>query len=260
MSHPNLLDHELLRDGYTPGEAVLLQAKWRDQLQAEKSESNRIVISEASSNLVVAGVDVAYQDAGCPTWGVGCAVAWSIQTVTELSATPAARKLSIAYSAGTVSFPYIPGLLGFREAWLMVEAILALPSRPDLVMCDGHGYAHPRRFGEAVHVGVVLDLPSMGVAKTPFFGEGDWKDLSRIKRAKVGLYDRGRSPAGGEVGELVGYAACLADGTKPVFVSAGYQATLDSAFNIACLTTLTHRQPEPLNLADRYARAEIASQ
>jgi deoxyribonuclease V len=241
---------ELLRTDISLHEAELLQAYWRDQL-ANKTYSTDGFLLDSNDVSTVAGVDVAYPPDPDPEWGVACAVLWDIGRKTEINR---------ACSIGDVHFPYYPGFLGFREAKIMFEAVQALKRRPDLVMCDGHGYAHPRRFGEAVHLGIVLDLPSLGVAKQPFFGTSAWKDLDRKKSERAGVYDDEHVFSRENTGELIGYALCLTDGTKPVFVSHGYRISLECACDIALKTTLGHRQPEPLFLADKYARMEIRSQ
>lgn len=141
------------------------------------------------------------------------------------------------------SFPYIPGFLSFREAPVMLDALACLSVRPDLLLVDGQGIAHPRRFGLACHVGVLADLPTIGVAKSLLAGRylepgperGDWTPL--IHR-----------------GEVVGAALRTRKGTRPVFVSVGHRVALETAIDHVMRCTPRFRLSEPIRLADRLSR------
>ncbi len=139
-------------------------------------------------------------------------------------------------------FPYVPGLLSFREAPAILTALERLGRLPDVLLCDGQGLAHPRRFGIACHLGVLTDLPSIGVAKKRLIGShaeppdsrGDWVALKH----------------GGET-----LAAVLRTrvGVKPVFVSSGHRVSLTTAVNLVMACTTRYRLPETTRRADRLA-------
>ena len=115
---------------------------------------------------VVVGADVHYFKREKVEWGVACAVFWDIDQKKMIETSFATMKIRI---------PYKPGFLGFREAKIINQAIQDCKIKADLLMCDGHGIIHPRNFGEAVHLGLTLNLPSLGVAKNPFIGFSNWK-------------------------------------------------------------------------------------
>ncbi|MFF2010592.1 endonuclease V [Streptomyces sp. NPDC058195] len=183
----------------------------------------------------VTGVDVAYDDERDVV--VAAAVVLDAET-SEVVAEATAR--------GRITFPYVPGLLAFREIPAVLAALEALPVDPGLVICDGYGRAHPRRFGLASHLGVLTGLPVIGVAKNPFTftyeqpgpRRGDWAPL-----------------LDGE--EEVGRALRTQDGVKPVFVSVGHRTGL----NNACAHTLRlargFRQPETTRRADALCRRAL---
>ena len=141
-----------------------------------------------------------------------------------------------------VRFPYVPGLLSFREAPAILSALDRLQQAPDLVMVDGQGRAHPRRFGIACHLGLLLDRPALGCAKSLLVGRytepgpsvGDWSPL----------IDRG---------ETVGAALRTRAGVKPVFVSIGHRMSLETAVQLTLTCARGLRLPEPTRLADRLA-------
>ncbi|MBI4493025.1 MAG: deoxyribonuclease V [Chloroflexi bacterium] len=141
-----------------------------------------------------------------------------------------------------VEMPYIPGLLSFREAPAALAAFERLERLPDLVLVDGQGIAHPRRFGIACHLGVLLDLPTIGVAKSILVGKAD------PPGEEPGACSYLRAD-----GELLGAALRTRRGTAPVYVSIGHRVSLPSAIRLVIACTRTHRLPEPTYLADRRA-------
>ncbi|MFI8826331.1 endonuclease V [Streptomyces sp. NPDC053431] len=184
----------------------------------------------------VTGVDVAYDD--------------ERDLVAAAAVVLDGRSLDVveeATAVGRVSFPYVPGLLAFREVPTVLAALGRLSADPGLLVCDGYGLAHPRRFGLASHLGVLTGLPSIGVAKNPFTftyeqpGErrGEFSDL---------VAD----------GEVVGRALRTRDGVKPVFVSVGHRVSLERA----CAQTLhlspRFRLPETTRHADSLCRRALA--
>ncbi|MBB2913619.1 deoxyribonuclease V [Streptosporangium becharense] len=178
----------------------------------------------------IAGVDVAYD-------GDRLAAA-----VTVLDGTTLEVVEEVAVH-GRVAFDYVPGLLAFRELPALLDALDRLSALPDLVVCDGYGLAHPRRFGLACHLGVLTGLPAIGVGKTAFVGtydepgpeRGSWSDL-RLD------------------GDVVGRVLRTRDGVKPVFVSAGHRVDLDTACHNVLNLTLRYRLPETTRAADRLSR------
>jgi deoxyribonuclease V len=142
-----------------------------------------------------------------------------------------------------IPFPYIPGLLSFREGPAIAEAFNRLTTVPDLLLINGHGYAHPKRIGIASHVGVVLDVPSIGVAQRLLTGNAAMPGAERGSTAPV--LDNN---------ETIGMAVRTVADTKPVFVSAGHRVDLAQAVDLALKTTITHRLTEPLWHADRLSR------
>jgi deoxyribonuclease V len=139
-------------------------------------------------------------------------------------------------------FPYVPGYLSFREIPPLLEAFARLSAPPDLVVCDGQGRAHPRRFGLASHLGVLLDLPTIGCAKSRLVGEHREPGLRR--GASVPLRDQG---------EVIGTVLRTQDGVKPLYVSVGHRVTLDGARRQILALAPRHRLPEPV----RAAHAEV---
>ena len=152
---------------------------------------------------------------------------------------PELRLVERSIVEGNLVFPYIPGFLSFREAPLMLEALRSLKIEPDVVIVEGHGKAHPRGLGIASHLGLILEKPTIGFAK------------SRL----VGHYDEPASNAGSSSrlvhkGEIVGTVLRTKDRVKPVFVSVGNMITLAAAVDIVARSTSPgHRLPEPIRLA-----------
>jgi len=138
-------------------------------------------------------------------------------------------------------FPYIPGLLSFREAPVVLQAFARIEHRPDAVMCDGQGLAHPRRFGLACHIGLWLDLPCFGCAKSRLTGR--FGELGPEAGARTPLRDRG---------EVVGSVVRTKKRTNPVFVSPGHKIDLESAVRLTLATCKGYRIPEPTRQAHLY--------
>lgn len=139
---------------------------------------------------------------------------------------------------GQVEFPYIPGLLSFREVPAVLRTLEQLKTLPDVLMADGQGRAHPRRFGLACHLGVLLDWPTIGVAKSRLYGMHDEPSPEQ------GAYTPLR--AGGDV---LGVALRTRAQTRPVYVSVGHRATLNQAIALTLSCTIRYRIPEPTRRA-----------
>ena len=138
-------------------------------------------------------------------------------------------------------FPYVPGLLSFREAPALLEALAQVKSAPDVVVLDGHGFAHPRRFGLACHIGLWLDRPCLGCAKSRL--TGTFKRLGVKAESRASLVD-------GD--EIIGAVVRTKTNVKPVFVSVGHRIDLESAVRIILTVRAGHRIPEPTRLADQH--------
>lgn len=141
-------------------------------------------------------------------------------------------------------FPYIPGLLSFRETPAILVAFSRLRIRPELVLCDGQGLAHPRQLGLACHVGLWLGLPTIGCAKSRLCGEFDEPDGSRGDWQPLRLR-----------GEIVGGVLRTRDRVKPMFISPGHLCDVESAVRIALDCATRYRMPEPTRLADQAVNA-----
>ncbi|MCS7261555.1 MAG: deoxyribonuclease V, partial [Anaerolineae bacterium] len=137
-----------------------------------------------------------------------------------------------------VRFPYVPGLLGFREVPIVLEALNRLQSLPDVLLCDGQGIAHPRRFGLACHLGLLTDIPSIGVAKSRLCGHH--APVADQRGAWTPLYDGA---------EVIGVALRSRPGTKPLYVSPGHRISLMSAIELVMRCVTQYRLPEPTRLA-----------
>ena len=148
-----------------------------------------------------------------------------------------------ATTSGTVVFPYVPGLLAFRELPLILGAWRRLERAPDAVIFPGHGYAHPRRFGLACHGGLLLDLPSVGCAESLLVGEHGALGPGRGSTAPIRHH-----------GETVGMAVRTRAGVRPVYVSAGHRMDLESAVRLVLSASPRYRVPEPLRASHRLAR------
>lgn len=139
-------------------------------------------------------------------------------------------------------FPYIPGLLSFRELPAVLEALDGLPERPDLVLCDGQGLAHPRRFGIACHLGVETGLPAIGVGKSRLCGQHP--EPGPEKGSLAPLVDDERQ---------IGMVVRTRTNVRPVYVSVGHCVSLETAVRLTLACTGRYRLPEPIRAADRLA-------
>lgn len=204
----------------------------QDELRA------RVVLDEpgpAPGTGHVTGVDVAYDD--------------ERDVVAAAAVVLDAARLEVvaeATAVGQVFFPYVPGLLAFREIPTVLAALEALPCPPGLVVCDGYGLAHPRRFGLASHLGVLTGLPTIGVAKNPFTFSYDEPDAPRGSSAPLLAGD-----------EEVGRALRTRDGVKPVFVSVGHRVSLAGACAHTLALTPAYRLPETTRRADALCRRAL---
>jgi deoxyribonuclease V len=208
----------------TPREAMRLQEKLRERVAIE---------CQASSNVhTVAGADVAFD----PATDVAFAgvILYRFPELTEIERRFAKRRLR---------FPYVPGLLSFREMPALLAALAKLTLEPDLLLVDGHGRAHPRLFGIACHLGVVLDKPTIGCAKSLLVGEHDEPHDARGSEAPLILR-----------GQRVGTVLRTRAGVKPIYVTVGHRVSLESAVRLVMRCVDGFRIPKPTREADHYVR------
>ena len=182
----------------------------------------------------VAGVDVGFECGGKVT-----------RAAVVVLSFPALEPLEQAVARRPTTFPYIPGLLSFRELPVILEALGQLSQSPDLLLCDGQGYAHPRRFGLACHLGVWTDLASIGVAKSRLIGEH--RPVGQEKGDFAGLY---------QDGERIGAVVRTRRAVRPVFVSLGHRVGLETAIHYTLACTSHYRLPETTRHAHRLASAD----
>lgn len=215
----------------TPREARDLQLQLRCRIECE----DRIPKVEH-----VAGADIAFELRGRGSWrtGEGRAIAGVI-----VYRFPQMEEVERVSSIRPLTFPYIPGLLSFREIPVLLAAFESLRISPDLIFCDGQGYAHPRRFGLACHLGVLLDLPSIGVAKSILIGE--CKEPAQKVGSAAALLDP-------QTGEQIGAAVRTANGVKPVYVSQGHRISLACAIEFTLAVSDGFRIPRPTRDADHF--------
>lgn len=193
---------------------------------------NRIVTRDRLPPLrYVAGVDVGFERNGTVTRAAVAVLDFSTLALHEH-----------AIVRRKTRFPYVPGYLSFREAPAVLAALAKLRTRPDLILCDGQGFAHPRRFGLACHLGLLADIPSIGVAKSRLIGEH--AELPPEKGVWVPLTDHG---------ERIGAVLRTRTGVRPVYVSVGHRVSLKTAINLVLRCTMKYRLPETTRFAHKFA-------
>ena len=206
----------------SPREAIALQQAWRCRVERE----DRIGTLHH-----VAGVDVGFEDHNRITRAAVAVLSYPELTIVDQ-----------AVARRPTGFPYVPGLLSFREIPAILDALDLLDTRPDVLLCDGQGLAHPRRFGLACHLGVLTDLPSIGVAKSRLIGTH--APLPDTRGAWVNLEDQG---------EVIGAVLRSRAGVKPIYVSIGHRVELATAVALVMACTTRYRLPETTRHAHRLA-------
>jgi deoxyribonuclease V len=208
----------------TPTEAIALQRELADRVDT------RTPLTQCH---LVAGADVSY-DRFSNLFYAGVVVLRM-------------EDLSIVETQGVVrevTFPYVPGLLSFRETPVLLDVFAKVRSEPDAVILDGHGFSHPRRFGFACHVGLCLNRPSVGCAKSRLIGT--YEEPGRKVGAMAPLKVRE---------EIVGQIVRTKARVKPVFVSVGHKIDLRSAVELVLATCRGYRLPEPTRQAHLHVNA-----
>jgi deoxyribonuclease V len=223
------LPRPLHRWDVTPDEAVELQLRLASRIVRQ---------GPGAPPRLVAGVDVGFPRALDPEGGVARA-AIAVLSYPELEV------LEVARAEVPVTFPYVPGLLTFREAPAILAAYARLNAEPDALIFDGQGIAHRRRFGIASHVGLWLDKPSLGSAKSILVGR--YRDLGDAAGSTAELVDRG---------EVVGEAVRTRAGVAPVYVSLGHRFDLPGAVQLVLGSCRRYRLPEPQRRAHHAASVE----
>lgn len=201
----------------------------RDAVALQRQLAPRVVLTPGPriEPRRVAGVDVSHELHGQRLFAAVVVLSWpDLQPVARSSAEAEAW------------FPYIPGLLSFRELPALLEAFRRLPLRPDLVLVDGQGVAHPRRLGLASHLGLWLDIPTIGCGKNRLCGEHGAPGLRKGDRVPL-LVD----------GEELGTLLTTRDRVKPLYISPGHLLDLDSAAALTLSCTSRYRLPEPIRCA-----------
>jgi len=206
----------------TPAEAIDLQQRLRGRVERQ----DRLGVPTT-----IAGVDVGFEDEGRTT-----------RAAVAVLAFPSLEPLASSVIRQPTRFPYIPGLLSFREIPAILEALRQLDRAPDLLLCDGQGLAHPRRFGLACHLGLLTDIPSIGVGKTRLIGVHD--EVPAARGSWVPLYD-------GE--EVIGAVVRTRQGVKPIYVSIGHRISLPTAIGYVLAACTRYKLPETTRAAHRLA-------
>jgi deoxyribonuclease V len=208
----------------TPREAAQIQLRLRQRLELE---------DRLPSIQTVAGADVALDLERCRA--IAGVIVYRFPEMIELERVAAERRLT---------FPYVPGLLSFREIPVLLKAFARVRRTPDLIFYDGHGYAHPRRFGITCHLGVLLDRPTIGCAKSILVGThteplrqpGNWTPLRDEE-------------------EVIGAALRTRQGVKPIYISQGHRISLAHAIEFTMAVCDGFRIPKPTREADHFVGA-----
>jgi deoxyribonuclease V len=208
----------------SPKEAIAIQRELRQQVCLEDNPG----LQELHS---VAGIDVGFEDGGEITRAAAVVLDF-----------PGLQLQEQSIARLPTTFPYVPGLLSFRELPAVLEAIGRLSQQPQIFLCDGQGIAHPRRLGIASHLGVLLDVPTIGVAKTRLVGR--YQEPADERGAWSPLMDDG---------ECIGAVLRSRAGVKPIFVSPGHKLSLEQSIAITMACTGRYKLPETTRWAHRLA-------
>ncbi len=208
-------------------------ARGRGALQRELAGRVRLEPLAAPPR-TIAGTDLAFD----PRAGLAHAAVVIVDAATLAPVTAAAV-------TRPVDFPYVPGLLSFREIPALLDCLERLGELPDLFICDGQGIAHPRAFGLAAHLGVLLDRPSIGCAKSRLVGEHAEPHADRGGQAEL-CYQ----------GRVVGAVLRTRRNVRPLYISPGHRVTVADATALVLATATRFRVPEPIRLAHRLAAEE----
>lgn len=210
----------------TPKEAIAIQQQLRTLVQVE---------DDFAMPHTVAGVDVGFEQGNRVT-----------RAAVAVLSFPALELVEYTIAREATRFPYVPGLLSFREVPAVLAALQQLSVLPDMLLCDGQGIAHPRRLGIASHLGVLLDRPTIGVAKSRLVGSHE--EVGEEKGAWQPLMDKG---------EVIGCVLRSRSRVTPLFISPGHRIGLDSAREMVLACTTRYRLPETTRWAHRLASGPL---
>jgi deoxyribonuclease V len=202
----------------SPEEAVEIQK----QLQSHVNLKNRL---KSIHNVAGADVSCSLVDETC----------WAGLVVVRY---PGLEPVEERWARARVSFPYVPGLLSFREIPILISAFAKLKTMPDVILCDGQGVAHPRGMGLATHLGLLVNCPTIGCAKSLLVGS--YSGLGEDKGSTADLDHKGR---------VIGAAVRTRKGVKPVFISAGNNISLKQSLRVVFRCCPRYRVPEPIRMA-----------
>lgn len=206
----------------TPQQAIALQQELRHKI---------ITTDQFGPVRTIAGVDVGFEKQGSVT-----------RAAVVVMSFPELEVITSAIARQPTRLPYIPGLLSFREVPTVIDALSQLAQTPDLLLCDGQGYAHPRRFGIASHLGLLTDIPSIGVGKSRLVGS--YQEVGPERGSRQYLYHQN---------EIIGMVLRNRALVKEIYISCGHRVSLDSAVQWVEATSSRYRLPEPIRQAHKLA-------
>ncbi|MBW4511229.1 MAG: deoxyribonuclease V [Scytonematopsis contorta HA4267-MV1] len=207
----------------TTEEAVIIQQQLR----------NEVITEDKLPEIVryVAGVDMGFEADGTIS-----------RAAVAVLSFPDLQLVETALAYRPTTFPYIPGFLSFREIPAVLDALEKIGTTPDIILCDGQGIAHPRRLGIACHLGVIIDMPTIGVAKSLLIGKHEL--LAETRGSFQPLTDKG---------ETIGAVLRTRDNVRPLYVSSGHRISLATAIDYVMKCTPKYRLPETTRIADKLA-------
>ncbi len=211
---------------------------YRKAAHAQEILKKRIKLQPFKGSInLVAGCDLTFLNPfKTPTEGIAAFVVLKY---------PELEVVERVYATGKVSIPYVPGFLAFREIPLLLRAFRMIKEKPDVIIVDGHGIVHPRGLGIAAHLGVVLNMPTVGCAKKPLYGKFNMPD--REKGSYSYIFDK-------HTDKKLGVVLRTRDNVKPVFVSPGNLTDIETAKNLVFSTVTRYRLPEPTRLAHNFLK------
>ena len=207
----------------TVEEAIAIQQQFRKEVITQDQLEEPVQY--------VAGVDMGFEAAGTIS-----------RAAVAVLSFPSLQLQESAIARRPTTFPYVPGFLSFREIPAVLDALEKISTIPDLILCDGQGIAHPRRFGIACHLGLIVDIPTIGVAKSLLIG--NHQEVSEERGSWQPLVNRG---------ETIGAVLRTRVKTKPLYISSGHRVSLSTAIEYVLRCTPKYRLPETTRIADKLA-------
>lgn len=207
----------------TVEEAIAIQQQFRKEVITQDQLEEPVQY--------VAGVDMGFEADGTIS-----------RAAVAVLSFPSLQLQESAIARRPTTFPYVPGFLSFREIPAVLDALEKISTIPDLILCDGQGIAHPRRFGIACHLGLIVDIPTIGVAKSLLIG--NHQEVSEERGSWQPLVNRG---------ETIGAVLRTRVKTKPLYISSGHRVSLSTAIEYVLRCTPKYRLPETTRIADKLA-------